>query len=347
MKSLLTAALLSAVMLATSVASAADVVRRIGQSDFRGDIVSMSPLVVGIDTKPVREDVSVGDIDYISYDNEPAALSNARDKIDNGQYEAALEQLGTLDIGTISRAEIVQDIKFYYAKAQAKMALSGSGDVDVRTAGMNMAKFLDPKEGNTGSYHVIEANLLLGELVAAGGSVDNAKRYFGEAAKANWPAGKLEAILGLAQAYQRANQWEQALPLYRQVAEAAGSGPQIERLKLAAQLGLAASLAGTGKLEEGLEIVKKVILTAEKGDYALHGRAYNTLGAAYQAAQQPKDALLAYLHTDVLYFQDAEHHAESLANLAQLWAQVNNPQRQRDAEARLQRMYPKSRWANK
>ena len=108
---------------------------------------------------------------------------------------------------------------------------------------------------------------------------------------------------------------------------------------------MAAALAGTGKLDQGIQIVNDVIVTADKDDYALHARAYNTLGAAYQAAQKPKDALMAYLHTDVLYFQDPEFHAEALANLVQLWSSVHKPQRSKEAEGRLKNQYTNSRWA--
>ena len=36
--------------------------------------------------------------------------------------------------------------------------------------------------------------------------------------------------------------------------------------------------------------------------------AYNTLGDCLRAAGRPKDALIAYLHTDVLFAKDKEQH---------------------------------------
>jgi len=331
-----------AVTASASAGFARDTVHTYSQGALRGRITAMSPTQVSIDTNPVVENVSVGDIQYISYADEPTALGNARNRVRNSQYDVAMQQLRGINVEDIGKTEVRQDIQFLLAKSQAGLALAGAPNSDVSAAGTALATFI---RNHPGSYHFIEANMLLGDLLVSAGRVDNAMRYYDTVEKAPWPEAKMQVSLAKALAHQRQQQWEQALPLFRAVAGSNLQGPRAERMKLSARLGEAAALAGTGQLDQGLQLIRNVVLAAEKGDYSLHARAYNTLGAAYQAAQKPKDALLAYLHTDVLYFQDAEFHAEALANLAQLWGQVDNPQRKLDAERRLRTQYPGSRWA--
>ena len=78
----------------------------------------------------------------------------------------------------------------------------------------------------------------------------------------------------------------------------------------------------------------------------MQAQAYNTLGTALRKAGKPQDALLAFLHVDVLYFASAEDHAEALANLAQLWNEVQKPERAAQALQTLKTRYKNSRWAS-
>jgi hypothetical protein len=64
-------------------------------------------------------------------------------------------------------------------------------------------------------------------------------------------------------------------------------------------------------------------------------------------AGRTKEALLAFLHVDVLYFTTPEAHAEALANLAELWEEVQKPERAVKARQVLQERYGSSPWAKK
>ena len=92
-------------------------------------------------------------------------------------------------------------------------------------------------------------------------------------------------------------------------------------------------------------MVEQVIKDADPEQKELHARAYNALGSCYQRAGQAKDALLAYLHVDVLYSSVPDAHAEALANLATLWRSIGQESRAREARQVLEQRYANSKWA--
>ena len=73
-------------------------------------------------------------------------------------------------------------------------------------------------------------------------------------------------------------------------------------------LAKAESLAGTKKYKEAETLVRQVIQANPAEDAAAQAPAYNTLGDCLRAANRPKEALIAYLHTDLLYSKDKEEH---------------------------------------
>ena len=93
------------------------------------------------------------------------------------------------------------------------------------------------------------------------------------------------------------------------------------------------------QLQKYIDASEQVIAQASPEDAAVHARAYNVLGASLKKAGRTKEALLAYLHVDVLYASQAQAHAEALRNLAELWSAVNQPQRAAQALQTLQDRY--------
>ena len=54
---------------------------------------------------------------------------------------------------------------------------------------------------------------------------------------------------------------------------------------------------------------------------------------------------MAFLHVDVLYYSDADAHAEALANLAELWNTLQQTERAVRARRTLDEQYPSSPFA--
>jgi hypothetical protein len=74
---------------------------------------------------------------------------------------------------------------------------------------------------------------------------------------------------------------------------------------------------------------------------------YNSLGLVHLHTGDTKSAMLAFLHTDQLYANEADLHAEALYYLAELWTQRNETDRANRAKQTLGQQYRNSYWASK
>ena len=91
-------------------------------------------------------------------------------------------------------------------------------------------------------------------------------------------------------------------------------------------------------------LLREVIQANPPEDAAAQAPAYNTLGDCLRAANRPKDALLAYLHTDLLYSKDKEEHPRALHQIVELYRQLKQDGRADEFAQRLKQEYPRSPW---
>ncbi|MCE9545119.1 MAG: tetratricopeptide repeat protein [Planctomycetia bacterium] len=307
---------------------------------YRGQITSVSPTEVKIDTKPLEQAVKVNEIVSLRYDEEPEGLGKARNLAKSGQYEEALKVLEGIDRASATRKEVGQDIDYLIAYCTTQQALTGGATINA--AGNLMLAFI---KNNSDSYHFLEANELVGDLYIMAGAFDRAADFYIAAAKAPWPEAGVRINIKRGRALLAQKKTTEAVTLFQAVIDSPGSGAEAQNAKNAAMLGKATAAAIDGKTEVGINLVEEILAKAPKTDTDLYGQAYLTLGNCHRAAGKPKEALLDYLHVDLLYAQNPQTHAETLAALSKVWQELSRPDRARDAATRLSRMYPNSRWA--
>lgn len=305
-----------------------------------GTITQMSPDEVEIEQGPVKKKIPVNEILSIEYDEEPSELGLVRAAYADGRFDEVLDRVGKIDASEITRPEILQDLAFYKAAASARSALGGSGSL--ADAGRLLVAF---ESKSSGSYHYLEVCQLLGDMLVATGRVEPAERYYDKLANSSFPEYRLKAGVLIARALESQKKYAEAISKYDSVINGDGDSPEATAQKLTATCGKATAMAATGKVDEAVKMVEEVIAKADPGDLELHGRAYNALGSCYRSAGKKKEALIAYLHTDLLFAGYPEQHAEALAALSTLWTEMDKADRAQQARTTLKERYPGSRWA--
>ena len=315
---------------------------RMRRGGVSGEIQSTTPLEVTVSRGSTGiEKIAVNEIRSIIFGDEPNELTQARVMIVDGRgYREALDRLERIDEAQLSRDLVKADVEFYQALSAAKLALSGKGDI--RDAGRQMIAFV---RKNKDSFHYLEACEALGELFVAVGSYDKAEQQYGELAKTPWPEYKARSSLLVGRALQSQNKHNEAIRRFDEAIKLAADGDEGRSQRLAATLGKAISQAASGEINQAVLVIEDVIADANPENVSLHALAYNALGNCYELANKPKDALLAYLHVDVLYSAAGDAHAEALSHIATLWEALGQDGRAREARTKLQENYASSRWA--
>src|SRR4029078_1980993 len=185
---------------------------------------------------------------------------------------------------------------------------------------------------------------MMGHMLRASGGFDFAEKQYAELAKAPWPVYKMRAAVSLGRSLQAQGKNAEAIQQFDAALGMADDGADAQNQKLSATLGKAVSLAESGKGEDAVKIIQKVIRDADPQQKELHARAYNALGNCYEKTKQTKDALFAFLRVDVVYSNVPEAHAEALAHLVPLWKAVGNEEQSREARETLLQRHGNSKW---
>ena len=295
---------------------------------------------VMLDAGPVKREIAVNEIVRITFKEDPLELSNARNHVLQKKYSEALTELKKLDGQRPDRSYVRQDIEYYKALCLCRLAMSEGGDKTAATDAMVAFVTRAPQ-----SYHFYEAAEVLGDLAMASGKWADAVKYYGPIASARWADYQLRANYAIGRALIGEKQYEQALEKFKTVINSGEATAEALRQKNLAGVGQAVCWAETGKVGDAIAALQDLINKNDPQDAVLFARAYNALGRCHLKQNKPKDAVLALLHTDVLFYSDAESHAEALYHLSKLWNDVNKSERAVAARNTLRERYAGSVWA--
>jgi tetratricopeptide (TPR) repeat protein len=309
-----------------------------------GNIQDIGKYVVKIKrTGDREEEIQVNEIEYIRLEGEPAQLNLARSHFNGGRYTEALETLDKIKEDGL-KIDVKREMEFFRAASAARLALAGEGAIN--DAGNLMSNFV---KNHPNSWRYLQACEVLGDLFVAINNYPLAQEKYGELEKAPWVDMKMRGGVLKGRALQGDGKFDEATAAFDNVLKLAGTqtGELVDAQRQAAMIGKGVSLAQTGKPADAVKVLEEVITKADAAQEELHALAYNALGACHRKAGNPKAALLAYLHVDVLYNSFPNAHAEALSNLSQLWKEVGNADRAVESEQVLTERYPSSKWAKK
>jgi tetratricopeptide (TPR) repeat protein len=329
--------------LATALpAQAVDAVRR-GKQTLNGEITAMTATEVTIKVREKDEVVPVNEIAWIRFDQEPTQLQSARTALEAGRFEDAVKALERVNAEELTKDWPKQDYEYLKALSTARLAQAGTGDL--ADAGRGMNEWIKSYPDN---YRWLDANEVVGDLLLASDDFDNAAKYYGKVEdKALWPDVKMRAGVSKGRTLLRQGKAAEALTVLEGVLSLAqgSEGDLVARQKMMATVAKAEALAAQDKADEGIALVDELIATASPDEKELHALAYTALGNCHRKAGRKKEARMAFLHVHILYPTYPELHAESLANLVELWQELGDAARSQEAKDILQERYGNTRWA--
>ncbi len=323
-------------LLGLSTASAqTDTLETVSGDSVRGTTTSVTRDGVTLKTGQADQTFAPAQIRKIVFQGDPSALSRGREAVMDGQYDQALEELRTIDLEKINRDVIKQDARFYRVLSESKLALAGQGDKNKAVlAAREFAR------ENRGSWHFYATAKLLGDLALALENHDRAIQYYGSLDSAPSAEAKVEMRYLIGKTHLAKGDFEQAQSEFESVAGASMESPGAARLKTLALAGKAITLARSGKEDEGVELAISLIDDLDPDDTEMAARIYNALGACHAVAGDAEGAVLAFLHTHLMFSSLADAHAESLTALVELWGTIGHADRAAEARRELRKRYP-------
>ncbi|NOY42848.1 MAG: hypothetical protein GXP26_13570 [Planctomycetes bacterium] len=306
-----------------------------------GKITKITALTVTLSKRGVESTIPSEEIRSIRFAGEPTKLNSARLSAQKGQYQQALETLKKIAADKIDRKAIAQELDFLKTYCTAKLAMGGQGPLD--QANSLVARFL---ANSRKSFHLTEVIELAGDLSAATGDYETARKNYAKLARAPSAFYKARSAVLIGGTFQAEGKHAEAIAEFDKGLQAAGDHAVASPQRTEATLLRATSQAATGEAEQSAAAVKSIIAKADAEDEPLLAQAYNALGECYLHADKKKPARDAFLHVDILFASAPNERAKALYQLSQLWPTLGHPQRAADAQQRLKDDYPSSPWAN-
>ncbi|MDR2704954.1 MAG: tetratricopeptide repeat protein, partial [Planctomycetaceae bacterium] len=234
----------------------------------------------------------------------------------------------------LTKPEMKQDFDYFTAAAKAKSALAGSSNIADAEKSL-----LDFVKNNKNSYHYYEICELYGDLMVQAGKFDDAKKSYAALTKAPWSEYSLKATVSLGMAEITEKKIDSARKNFETVIKSEDHSEAAERLKSIANIGLALCLTSEKKYDDAIKMLEEIAKNSGSEDSVFQSLVYNSLGSTYEQASKPRDAILAYMHTDILFSSARSEHIKALQELSKLWKQVKRNERAEETDKRLKSLY--------
>lgn len=313
-----------------------------------GEITKVSRNEVVVHQRVGNQEVTVpaNDIVRVDWTDQPPALGLARSNENSGNLQEALagyqEALGAVPTGATN---MKADIEFLLARTSAKIAQRDKSQLPAA-----LEKLKAYVNSHRDFFRYYDAQLLLAEIALLSEDHSAATSAFTLLEDAPWQDYKMAGQLGSARTALAQDNIREAKSIFDQVAAVEPSNDFEKSRRLEAMLGQAQCLQRESQYDDAAQILEEVVRQTGPDDTLLLAEAYVQLGDCFSAdGQKVKQAVLAYLHVDVIpsLAKHSELHARALFNLAKLWPAVGQPGRAAEASAKLEQDYPNSEWTQK
>ncbi|MGC8641624.1 MAG: tetratricopeptide repeat protein [Isosphaeraceae bacterium] len=302
----------------------------------RGAVESESPSGVVVSLGASSVSVPIDQIASIRYDGQTATLQLAETRLAAGQLAEAAGYFKQAAGESTDKPFVLQ--KALYGEAAALADLALIEPTRQKEARDKLSRFV---QSYPGSRHIIPAREALIRIQIASGDFPGAETTLTGLAKL--PQAKDRAAVLRAKVLAKQGRHDEAISELDRLLAAL---PDRSTAQREAKLIKAESLVGVKKFKEAETLLEQVIQAAPPEDVATQSAAYNALGDCLRAANRPKDALLAYLHTDLLYSKDRQEHPRALFQIEKLFRSLKQDGRADEYAQRLRQEYPHSQWTS-
>jgi len=327
-------------MMAANVQAQTDTVNLFSGPRVRGTVESYSPDKVVVATADGSKEIPSWNVRLIRFEGSNE-LIKAKSAFGDDRFQACYSELENLQVP--DRAALKQDVDYFLAMSAARIALQG-GKVTTDQAATLVRQFI---QTHADSYHLYPAIDAFGDLAMAIGRFDVAIEQFEKTSASQWPALSFNGKLKSGKALLYSGKFDQAVAAF-QAAESVDNGEDYAvQAKMIARCLRAQAMAQSGKVEEAKQVVLEIIKNESSKNIELFANAYNALGICYAAEGKTKEAIRAFLRTDLLFTNYPDSHAQALFHLVTLWADSERPDRSSRARQKLTQRYRNTFWATK
>ena len=299
---------------------------------------SRDGVVFTYDAKDGEKDATLRpeQIVWLLFENEPPELAAARVEIQVGAYEDALGKIDAIEEDDVKSDKIALEIEWNRVYATMKLALADAGDLG--NASDKVKKFVEVAPDH---YRRFDAFALLGDAAAATGDWDGAAKYYAELESAKSESVKAIGKVGRARAALETNKIDEAKTLFAEVAESEELDAQLEGLgaRTVARIGLADALARQKDYDAALKALEETLASTPNGATMQQAVVYNALGRVYADAGRAEEAVVAYLHVDLLYPAARSERVKALKALVPLWKKLGRNDRSRETRQFLKERF--------
>ena len=324
----------------------ADEILRRSEKPVRGTFSAMTPTEITV--KPsvgavIR--VPVGEIVRVKFAGEPPRLDSGRNAEANGLLDRAMDiYTQSKESYTGANANVKADLDYLIARVTAPVALSDPTKTDAAIRQLEAYQSANPQ-----SFRLYESLYFLGRLYTAGNDGAKAREVFSKLAGAPLKLKdyRMAAKIAEGRLLLQERDVAGALAAFESVAGTNPSSPAEKSRLLEAMLGKATCLQRQNDYAAAISTLESVLKETPARETRVQAEAWLRKGDCFQEQKQIKEALLAYLHVDVLFAGEKTLHAEALYHLARLWGPAGHRNRADEAGVRLISDYPNSEWAKK